>query len=230
MCTKEYSHQWYLKNKTRLQLIRKKWKAENPDYMKQYQKVYYENNKKEISAKRRKRYFEGEGQKKSKLYYEQNKEEIHNRMKKYYKNNHSIYVRNWRDYREKHIDSIRKNSREYNRRKRIKVLYYYGGNPPKCACCGENHIEFLSIDHMDGNGSQHRKALKIGAGIEFYGWLIRNNFPEGFQVLCHNCNIAKGKNKICPHQLETNSIYKIVNETLPIKREVQNATIIDGCI
>lgn len=38
---------------------------------------------------------------------------------------------------------------------------------------------------------------------ELNHWIIRNDFPDGFQVLCHNCNFAKGKkgnNNMCPHE------------------------------
>ena len=31
-------------------------------------------------------------------------------------------------------------------------------------------------------------------------WMIKNNFPKGFQVLCHNCNLAKGFYGKCPHE------------------------------
>jgi len=41
-------------------------------------------------------------------------------------------------------------------------------------------------------------------GIPLHNWIIENNFPKGFQILCQNCNFAKGmirnKNK-CPHEL-----------------------------
>jgi hypothetical protein len=33
-----------------------------------------------------------------------------------------------------------------------------------------------------------------------YRWLAKKNFPEGFQVLCANCNVAKSQNGVCPHQ------------------------------
>jgi hypothetical protein len=32
--------------------------------------------------------------------------------------------------------------------------------------------------------------------------LIKNNFPDGFQVLCHNCNMSIGLYGYCPHQTE----------------------------
>jgi len=35
---------------------------------------------------------------------------------------------------------------------------------------------------------------------KFYRWLVENDFPEGFQILCHNCNFAKSHNPGgCPH-------------------------------
>ena len=82
---------------------------------------------------------------------------------------------------------------------KLKVLVHYGGNPPKCACCGENHIEFLTIDHIECEGTKHLASINR-AGSSFYRWLIGHDFPEGFQVLCANCNQAKGKNKkrFCP--------------------------------
>ncbi len=79
------------------------------------------------------------------------------------------------------------------------MLVHYGGNPPTCKCCGESQIEFLSIDHVNGGGNQHRKEL--GHGVHFDKWLIDNGYPEGFQVLCHNCNLAKGYYGYCPHSL-----------------------------
>ena len=71
--------------------------------------------------------------------------------------------------------------------------------PPRCACCGEKTYEFLSIDHIDGGGSKHRRDMKISGGTATTEWLVRNKFPKGFQVLCHNCNMAKGFYGECPH-------------------------------
>ena len=59
----------------------------------------------------------------------------------------------------------------------------------RCACCGENEVEFLAIDHMHRDGAQHRREVRPSA---IYRWLIKHKFPPGIQVLCHNCNLAKG--------------------------------------
>jgi len=98
----------------------------------------------------------------------------------------------------------RKRGRKYRIKYRLLVLIHYGGDPPKCACCGENHLEFLSIDHIHGGGDEERK--KIGGSrscgsMVFYRWLIKNGFPDGYQVLCYNCNCAKGFYGYCPHQM-----------------------------
>lgn len=89
-------------------------------------------------------------------------------------------------------------------RKRFKkntkeVVFEHYGNA--CACCGEDEQEFLTIDHIHNNGSKHRKENDTGKGFNLYRWLINNNYPSGFQLLCWNCNCAKQFNKgVCPHK------------------------------
>jgi len=89
---------------------------------------------------------------------------------------------------------------EYKKETRIEVLSRYSGNPPKCSCCGEKHIEFLVIDHIEGGGYKHRKFLKKHGGTQFYLWLKKNNYPKEYRVLCMNCNFSLGIRGYCPHQ------------------------------
>ena len=103
-----------------------------------------------------------------------------------------------------------------NAKLRLKVLQTYSkrlsnNNIPCCRCCGENsHIDFLALDHIAGKNKMNYEPelVKLGyssklLGSSLYVWLRDNGFPEGFQVLCINCNYAKGmkknKNK-CPHE------------------------------
>jgi hypothetical protein len=79
---------------------------------------------------------------------------------------------------------------------RLEGLMAYSDGQPKCDCCGETTLEFLSIDHVNGGGSKHRKELN---GISIYAWLKRNKYPVGFRVLCHNCNLSIGYYGYCPH-------------------------------
>lgn len=86
----------------------------------------------------------------------------------------------------------------FRQNQRMIVLMAYSGNTPKCKCCNEKTYEFLCIDHINGNGNAHRKEVGLG---HVYQWLISNKFPSGFQVLCHNCNMAKGFYGKCPHRV-----------------------------
>lgn len=89
--------------------------------------------------------------------------------------------------------------KQYSIRIKKLVVEAYGG---KCICCGETIQEFLSIDHINNNGKQDR--LKYGSGTSFYVRLKHKNFPKKeYQLLCMNCNFAKGKFGGCPHQKET---------------------------
>lgn len=85
---------------------------------------------------------------------------------------------------------------EIRARYRKAVMSHYGN---MCACCGETHDEFLTIDHMDNDGSKHREEVD---GARLYRWLMKNNYPKNFQILCYNCNIAKGRYGKCPHCLD----------------------------
>lgn len=82
------------------------------------------------------------------------------------------------------------------RLQKLRCLAHYGG---ACACCGEARVEFLAMDHVDGDGYEHRKKC----GSKIYHWLVKNNFPSEprLRVLCHNCNMAIGFYGFCPHQL-----------------------------
>lgn len=75
---------------------------------------------------------------------------------------------------------------------RLIALQHYGG---KCVVCGETLIIFLTIDHINNDGAAHRKSINghNHGGVDMGAWLRRNNYPDGFQVLCVNCNHAKGR-------------------------------------
>ena len=79
---------------------------------------------------------------------------------------------------------------------RVETIKAYGG---KCKCCGETEIKFLSIDHVNNNGKEDRKLH--GGGTKFYFYLRRMGYPKkGYQILCYNCNFAKGHYGKCPHK------------------------------
>lgn len=81
------------------------------------------------------------------------------------------------------------------------VLSHYGQS---CSClgCGIETFEFLTVDHIEGNGGYHRRIDKSVMGGGIYRWLLKNNFPEGFRILCMNCNWSRGVHGYCPHDVK----------------------------
>ena len=98
----------------------------------------------------------------------------------------------YESHREAHNAATKRNYQAV----RQEVLDAYGG---LCACCGETTPEFLGIDHINGRGSIERKGM---TGYTLYRKLRREGFPKDlYQLLCHNCNQAKGYYRVCPHQI-----------------------------
>ncbi len=61
---------------------------------------------------------------------------------------------------------------------------------------------FLSIDHINNDGAEHRKLLKTLPGASFYHKMKKLGYPPILQVLCMNCQFGKRYGAICPHQLQ----------------------------
>ena len=129
-------------------------------------------------------------------YYLENKEIIKTRSKNWRRNHIEEVKENKQRWRKKNRSHVNEYEKTRRRQIRKEVLEYYGGIPPRCACCGEQIEQFLTVDHIDGS----KKKDKLG-GVPFYFYLKRMGFPEELQILCYNCNNAKGKYGICPHQL-----------------------------
>jgi len=113
------------------------------------------------------------------------------------------YVEKKEEIAKYHADLYKKNKEQmlsYSREKRKKlksaVINGYGG---RCKCCGENRREFLTIDHINGDGAKLRRTTQKGGKL--YRDLVKNNFPkDGYRLLCMNCNFSYGKFGYCPHQ------------------------------
>jgi len=204
------------KNKTS-QEYQKEWRFNNKEYVRKCKQKYYSENKDRINENRKgKPITEKEKQYKSKWYFE-NKTRLQEQKRNYYLKNQEKLKEKQRQYQEKNKEKISENRkifgynkrrweenhmqmREYCQKRRLRVFNHYSGNPPKCACCGEREIRFLTIDHINNDGAEHRKTANVGGGQQIIGWLIKNDFPEGFQILCYNCNMAKGHYGECPHK------------------------------
>jgi hypothetical protein len=120
---------------------------------------------------------------KARKYYEENPEKFKKRNKSWWKDN-PIKTK-----------EIHEKSRIKLKREVFEIL---GGS--KCSCCGEKEFDFLSIDHKNNNGSKERKEKRLKGGANFYVYVKNQKNPtEYYQVLCFNCNLAKGFYGKCPH-------------------------------
>ena len=97
------------------------------------------------------------------------------------------------DQEKKAIQAILQSNYQKRMRTSLKILVlsHYGNGVCECVNCGENRIACLSIDHKNGGGNKHRKNATEIKRLGFYGWLEKNNFPEGYQTLCMNCQWVK---------------------------------------
>ena len=126
---------------------------------KEYQRIYRQEHLNE-----RKRY--------DRIYYQEHSDEI----KEYQ-----------RIYNEEHPEKVKESRKNY-----LQILRYNGvrvltNGTNKCSICGESRIDGLTIDHIGGGGSKHKK--EIG---NIYLWLKKNCYPtDEFQVLCMNCQMEK---------------------------------------
>ena len=153
-----------------------------------YSKEYYNTHKKEIAASNKKWRENRDAElwkEKKKSYYMANRERLLANQQRFYNTHKKVVLKRDKARRDKY---------------RFTALSHYSDGKLCCACCGEKNIEFLAIDHINGGGQEHRRRVvgHIG-GTSFYIWLKKNNYPEGYRVLCHNCNISLGNYGYCPH-------------------------------
>jgi hypothetical protein len=122
--------------------------------------------------------------------------------RQWWKNNRNVrlkYAQKWyANNRKKIIKQKISSNLKMRRLARLDCIEYYSNGKNCCECCGEKHLEFLAIDHISGKGGKHRKNLK-----EYLPLILkRNNYPTGYRILCHNCNMSIGFYGYCPHNKE----------------------------
>lgn len=78
----------------------------------------------------------------------------------------------------------------YRERMKKETFSYYSCGEIVCCKCGYSDIRALSLDHINGGGTKHRRELgKVGT--EFYRWIKESGYPAGYQVMCMNCQFIK---------------------------------------
>lgn len=165
---REKDREYYQKHKN-------KWveRSHRPDVIAR-RKLYQQTSRwKEIKKKSNKRYREGPRRK-----------EVLQRKREWYRK---------RKLDQSFVDKLRKHCREYRYQDKFDVIKWYSNGSMKCASCGFDDFNALTIDHIDYKENYY---LKYTSGSNFYRELKRLNYPVGFQVLCANCqNIKRYEHK-----------------------------------
>ena len=117
-------------------------------------------------------------------YYRRNSKKIRARTKRWYHAN---------------LTRRKRVNKAWRERLRLDALTRYGG--AICACCEEKNILFLTLDHTNNDGAQHRKTIHQ-VRVDIYAWLHKEKYPPlALRVLCFNCNMGRQRNGgTCPHQ------------------------------
>ena len=113
-----------------------------------------------------------------------------------YAKNRERRVASTLNWRQRNREFFRESQRRQRREAKQKIVDAYGG---KCTCCGESTFEFLTLEHLNRDGKDHRKAK--GGPLGTYRDVIKRGFPKEYTILCCNCNYAERLGKTCPHKL-----------------------------
>lgn len=92
-------------------------------------------------------------------------------------------------YDRAHREEAKKRKKKGELKCKKEVLTHYGNGQLACVRCGFKDIRGLSIDHINGNRGKDKDSRKL------YRWLRRNNYPDGYQTLCMNCQFIKREEK-----------------------------------
>jgi hypothetical protein len=74
--------------------------------------------------------------------------------------------------------------KSYEQGLKVQAFATLGG---ECACCGQDDVNKLTIDHLNGDGAALRKRGGH-AGVSLYAKVIAGE--PGFRLLCWNCNFS----------------------------------------
>jgi hypothetical protein len=79
-----------------------------------------------------------------------------------------------------------------------KMEFMLGYNITGCVCCGETEFDLLTIEHIRGKG---HKLIYDDTRVLFYK-LKGLGYPDGYTLLCYNCNMSTKHGKPCVHTKE----------------------------
>ena len=198
------AHEYYLKNKKTILKKQNEYYLKNKKTILPKQKEYREKNPKRTKLAQKKsrakhpekyrdyrRNWQRNNTDKTQRYHltHRSKPGIRENELAYSKKYNQEHQEERRQYAQK--PEVKRYRRKYHRDNRIDCLKIYSkkvsnSSEPICSSCGLKDVRFLQIDHING------VITNDGRGASnLVGYLRRNNYPGGYQVLCGNCNWLK---------------------------------------
>ena len=178
----------YAKDPEKHAAQRRECRANNLEKARAYDRQYYAENRERQLAR-------------DKAYYEKNRETILAHQKQFHAENKERVNARHRSYHEWNRPKLLTAMKTRTAKRRFLVIKHYSKGKFECACCGDTRYDFFEVDHINNDGNEHRKTVK---GSALHPWLIKNDYPEGFQILCTGCNKSKSRHGgVCRHDLPT---------------------------
>lgn len=207
---REYQKRWRATHPEKVAEIRQRFDETHPDYYKEYRAdpankakahASYEAHAEERRAKALERYYANRDAIIARVtaWRAAHPERVSINAAASYQRHREERRAKQDEWAEANRESIAKRRADYNLMLRIDVLGHYSQGTFACACCGADQLEFLTLEHVNGDGAEHRRRL--GRNQHIYRELRSNGFPGGYAVLCMNCNFARGMYGYCPHEL-----------------------------
>lgn len=99
------------------------------------------------------------------------------------------------DWLSAQYEQAQRQKRIEQQRLRLEVIARLGG---KCECCSEREPAFLQVDHLRGDGADHRRRMN-GNYRRIYRDILASNVAGLYRLLCANCHFAISYRDGCPH-------------------------------
>jgi len=170
----EYRRMRRIANGEKIRAVAKAWFAANPDKTKEYSKRAYLKN-------RNKPWYKAAAAR----YREKHREQAREYQRAYF---------------QRHKERVQERRIKYETNLKMELIAAYGG---KCACpgCNESRWEFMTLDHIYGDGAEHKRRLKTSRMV--YREVRKLGYPKDrYRLLCFNCNCCRGSMGYCPHERE----------------------------
>jgi hypothetical protein len=206
--------EYYQKNKGRMDAQSTKWNKDNRELVNQRKRKHRADNLED--ARKYGRDWHRNNPIKSKAqgkrYYHSHKTQRKVAYQKWIEDNREYYLKRNVQYNK---DNAEKNSKKRFADRMYVLLHYSLESYPICLKCGEKEIGFLEIDHIKGVIEDDGRG-----GHALVKYIIDNNFPENYQVLCTNCNWLKHREVQKLTRSQTKENIRCRKKSLDLKTEV----------